>query len=123
MAKIIEIHCEEQVKEIFTTAISRYAELAYPKESKSECNQAARESLITAVEQFEASYQQNGFGILSRRLRAMVKAALETYHLQQEEIAGHKMEAQRQLLFSVAKGTTTTDQELINAMTEDKKAT
>lgn len=120
MPKLIDIQCSEKISIIITTAIRDYKDMAYPASSKSECNQAARESLETTVMQFESAYQEKGKGVLNRRMRAMVQAAIEQYYQQQAEQSGTKTDAQCALILKVCKGEPAEDADLDQAIQTDQ---
>ena len=122
MPKIIEVHCGDKMNAIICAAIKNYADLAYPKASKSECNQATREALYTAADQFAESYEQQGHGILSRRLRAMTSAAIETHYQLLKEKTGKNTQAQCELLSSICTGIPGDDEMLNAAISVDEQA-
>lgn len=79
MARYIEVACPDEACSIVCDALNTYAHITYPKKSGSECNQVARDALITAAQQFHTHHQQTGKGRFSRRIRATLKQAIETY--------------------------------------------
>lgn len=64
-------------------AIRTYAQVAYPM-GGSECAQVARETLMNAADSIEEQVTSAGEADVSRRLRAMLKAAIKWYFGEQQ---------------------------------------
>ena len=75
----IKLGCDVTIKDILCSAIREYAHAAYP-ESGSECAQVARYTLLELAAEIDAGITaDNGTIEVSKRPKAMVKAALEYY--------------------------------------------
>jgi hypothetical protein len=75
----INLQCDTVVRDILCTAIRDYAHAAYPV-GGSECAQVARYTLLDLAREIEDGIcEGNGSVLISRRPRAMIKAALEYY--------------------------------------------
>jgi hypothetical protein len=78
----INLQCDPPVRDILCLAIRDYAHAAYP-EGGSECAQVARYTLLDLAAQIEAGINpDSGAVLISRRPRAMVKAAITYYDVQ-----------------------------------------
>lgn len=78
-ARKITLHCDVPVRDVLCTAIRSYAHAAYP-EGGSECAQVARYTLLELTDQVEAAISGDCRSVeISKRPRAMLKAAIE-YH-------------------------------------------
>jgi hypothetical protein len=75
----INLQCDAAVRDILCTAIRDYAHAAYPA-GGSDCAQVARYTLLDLAREIEEGiHEDNGSVLISRRPRAMIKAALEYY--------------------------------------------
>ncbi|MDH3980584.1 MAG: hypothetical protein OEU91_08740 [Gammaproteobacteria bacterium] len=75
----INLQCDTAVRDILCTAIRDYAHAAYPA-GGSDCAQVARYTLLDLAREIEEGIREDGGSVLiSRRPRAMIKAALEYY--------------------------------------------
>ena len=96
-AKKITLHCDVPVRDIICSAIREYAHAAYP-EGGSECAQVARYTLLELAEQINAGISDESHSVeISRRPRAMVKAAIEYYFNRLDEAEGRTSTRQRRL--------------------------
>ena len=78
-ARKITLHCDVPVRDILCAAIRAYAHAAYPA-GGSECAQVARYTLLELASQLDAAISGDCHSVtISKRPRAMLKAALE-YH-------------------------------------------
>lgn len=77
-SKNLEIRCNEQQAQLLATAISAYAEAAYP-DGGSECAQVSRETLFTSAKRIAQEAGSTQGAQISRRQRGMLKAAVDWY--------------------------------------------
>lgn len=97
----INLSCDVIVKDILCTAIREYAQAAYP-EGGSECAQVARYTLLELAADIDAGITANHETVkVSKRPRAMVKAALEFYFNRADETQGSGSAQQRTLFESL----------------------
>ena len=95
--KKIKLCCDASVRDILCTAIREYAHAAYP-EGGSECAQLARYTLLELAAGIEAGLSGENKSIeVSKRPRAMVRAALEYYFNRADEARGLTSAHQRAL--------------------------
>jgi hypothetical protein len=89
--KELVLHCPARVITLLCEAIRLYAHAAYPP-GGSECAQSARESLLLTIEKLTSSYDPvANTGMMSRRIRAHVKSAVEYYCEQHTDVpAGYR---------------------------------
>jgi len=112
----ITLQCDLAVKEILCRAIREYAYAAYP-EGGSDCAQVARYTLLELVQQIAAGITAEQQQVeISRRPRAMVKAAIEYYFDRQDVVAGAGSARQRDLLNGLLLGELVTRDELAAAV-------
>ena len=84
----LSLHCDVHVRDIVCSAIREYAYAAYP-EGGSECAQVARYTLLELADQINSGINDASHVIeISRRPRAMVKAAFEYYFNRLDEAEG-----------------------------------
>jgi hypothetical protein len=96
-AKKITLHCDVPVRDIVCSAIRDYARAAYPQ-GGSECAQVARYTLLELADEIQAGINNESHAVeISRRPRAMVKAAFEYYFNRLDETEGATFNRQRQL--------------------------
>jgi hypothetical protein len=116
----ITLQCDMAVKEILCLAIREYAHAAYP-EGGSDCAQVARYTLLELAQQIDAGIMPDRQRVeVSRRPRAMVKAAIEYYFDRQDvAAAGVGSARQRDLLNSVLRGEVVTRDALAAAVAAD----
>ena len=118
MAKLIEIHGPSEMQHIIVEALELYAHKAFP-DSGSPCQMVSREALIDAAEKFTEHYQQTATGIISSRMRAMLKAAIKYYFRIQQEQNNCSTHHQCELLLDMCRGKITSQQELLHAREMD----
>jgi hypothetical protein len=102
--KKIKLCCDVIVRDILCTAIREYAHAAYP-EGGSECAQVARYTLLELATDIEAGISdENATVEVSKRPKAMVKAALEYYFNRVDEAQGLTTSHQRALFDGLLRG-------------------
>ncbi len=100
----INLQCDVQVRDIVCAAIRDYARAAYP-EGGSDCAQVARSALLDLAAQIEAGIHAGSEAVLiSRRPRAMVKAAFSWYYDRLDAEQGGDSIRQRECLQSLLRG-------------------
>ena len=115
----ITLQCDLAVKEILCRAIREYAHAAYP-EGGSDCAQVARYTLLELAQQIEDGITpDNQCVAISRRPRAMVKAAIEYFYDRQDAAAGTCSARQRDLMTGMLRGGVVTRDELAAALAAD----
>ena len=99
--KKIKLCCDPCIRDILCTAIRDYAHTAYPV-GGSECAQIARYTLLELAAGIEAGITGENQSIeVSKRPRAMVRAALEYYFNRNDESTGLTSTHQRALFESL----------------------
>jgi len=92
------------VKEILCRAIREYAHAAYP-EGGSDCAQVARYTLLELAQQIDTGITSGHPSVaISRRPRAMVKAAIAYFFDRQDAEAGTASVRQRDLMNGMLRG-------------------
>jgi len=115
----ITLHCDVAVSDIVSTAIRDYAHAAYP-EGGSECAQVARYTLLELAADIDAGITEHSQTVqISKRPRAMVKAAFEYYFNRMDEVQGMTSSRQRQLFAELLEEKTVTTTELQAAVASD----
>lgn len=115
----IKLGCDVIIKDILCHAIREYAHAAYP-ESGSECAQVARYTLLELAAEIDAGISADNETIeVSKRPKAMVKAALEYYFNCADEKQGLTSLHQRALFDSLLQEQPVTRSELEAAITAD----
>ena len=110
------------VRDILCTAIREYAHAAYP-EGGSECAQVARYTLLELAADIDAGIDGNNETVeVSKRPRAMVKAALEYYFNRADEAQGSESVHQRALFDSLLQGRKVVSSDLDAAVVADHDA-
>jgi len=122
MSKYIKIQCSKKMKDIICMSIKKFAYLAYPKANCSECNLVASDALLNAAAHFEKHFLETGEGILNRRLRMIVKTAVETHYRIISELENRKTTNQCEVMLRVCKGEAVENSELIKAEKRDSKS-
>lgn len=118
----ILIQCDLVVRDLLCGAIRDYALAAYPP-GGSECAQVARYTLLELATRIEQGIStDDGTVEISRRPRAMVKAALEYFCDRFEQGAVCGSARQRALLATLLQGQRVTASELAQARAEDAGA-
>ena len=118
-ASTITLQCDVVVKEILCRAIREYARAAYP-EGGSDCAQVARYTLLELAQQIDDGITpDNQCVAISRRPRAMVKAAIEYFYDRQDAAAGTGSARQRELMKEMLQGAVVSGDELAAALATD----
>jgi hypothetical protein len=118
-ARKITLHCDVTVKDILCSAIRNYAHAAYP-DGGSECAQVARYTLLELAADIDAGISEHSDSVaISRRPRAMVKAAIEYYFNCVDERQGMPSIQQRKLFTALLEGESGTSAELQRAVAAD----
>ncbi len=117
--KKIKLCCDVTVRDVLCTAIREYAHAAYP-EGGSECAQAARYTLLELAADIDAGITDDNETVeVSKRPRAMVKAALEYYFNRADEVQGLTSSHQRALFDGLLQEQKVTCSDLEAAMAAD----
>ncbi len=94
----IRLRCDVPVRDLLCAAIRDYAHAAYPA-GGSDCAQVARYTLLELAAQIEQGISEQVQELdISRRPRAMVRAALQYYFDRQDDISQASSLQQRALL-------------------------
>ena len=111
------------MRNILCTAIRDYAYAAYP-EGGSECAQVARYTLLELATQIETGIDHDAASVhISRRPRAMVRAAIAWFYDRQDAEQGGESGQQRALLLSLLQGERVGQAELEQAASKDRAPT
>jgi len=117
--KKIKLCCDVTVRDILCTAIREYAHAAHP-EGGSECAQVARYTLLELATDIEAGISdENATVEVSKRPKAMVKAALEYYFNRADEVQCLTSSHQRALFDRLLQGQAVTRLDLEAARAAD----
>jgi len=117
--KKIRLYCDPEVRDILCTAIREYAHTAYPA-GGSECAQVARYTLLELAAEIDAGITGHSETVqISKRPRAMVKAAIEYYFNRMDEARGVASTHQRSLFLELLAGRTVTSSDLQAAAAAD----
>ncbi len=100
-AKIIQLQCSPNLSAAMAAAIRNYVAVQYPA-GVSDCALAAREALLTVAENIEYTCQTEPNVELSRRLRTMLKIAVNYYC--DQYAAGEAREEGRSALLAALQG-------------------
>lgn len=115
----ITLQCDTGVKDILCRAIREYARAAYP-DGGSDCAQVARYTLLELAQQIDAGITSDQDRVeISRRPRAMVKAAIEYFYDRQDAASGTASARQRALLLGMLRGEVVTRDDLAAAAAAD----
>jgi len=118
-ARKITLHCDIAVKDIACAAIRDYAHAAYP-EGGSECAQVARYTLLELAADIDAGITEHSETVeISKRPRAMLKAAFEYYFNRMDEARGVTSTHQRSLFVELLEEKTVTASDLQAAVAAD----
>ena len=116
------LQCDLAVKEVLCQAIREYALAAYP-EGGSDCAQVARYTLLELAQQIDTGITSAQPCIaISRRPRAMARAAIDYYFDRQEAESGIGAVRQRDLLHGMLRGGVVTRDDLAAAAAADHAA-
>ena len=100
-AKVFHLQCSPNLCATMAAAIKNYVAVQYPP-GVSDCALAAREALLTVANKIESDCQAAATVELSRRLRTMLKIAINYYCDQYEE--GKAREAGRNAMLAALQG-------------------
>ena len=101
----ITLHCDEPVRDILCTAIRDYAVAVYPP-GGSECAQVARYTLLELADQINDGIgPESGSVEISKRPRAMVKAAIQYYFDRVDAETGTGSVHRRELFLQLLRST------------------
>jgi hypothetical protein len=100
-AKVIHLQCSPNLSGTMAAAIRNYVAVQYPP-GVSDCALAAREALLTVADNIETVCQTAPNVELSRRLRTMLKIAINYYCDQHSE--GEPREVGRNALLAALQG-------------------
>ena len=115
----ITLRCDLGVKDILCRAIREYSHAAYPV-GGSDCAQVARYTLLELAQQIDDGIASgDGQVEISRRPRAMVKAAIVYYFDRQDAESGAASACQRELMLGMLTGTAVTLDDLAAAAAVD----
>jgi len=118
-ARKITLHCDVTVRDVACAAIRDYAHAAYP-DGGSECAQVARYTLLELATDIEAGITEHSETVeISKRPRAMVKAAIEYYFNRMDEARGRVSTHQRRLFVELLEEKTVTSSDLQAAAAKD----
>jgi len=120
MSRYIEISCNEEMKSIICTALRNFARIAYPKTPNSECNLVASDALLNAANNFEKSFIETGRGLINRRLRMMLKTAIEAHYKIISEIDNSNTMHQCAVMLKLCDGEIIQSEQLLEAKKLDK---
>jgi hypothetical protein len=116
----ITLHCDVVIKELLCAAIRQYADAAYP-EGGSECAQVARYTLLELAADIDAGITENCNSVeISKRPKAMMKAATAYYFNLADEESGSTSEHQRELFNVLLTGDVVTCHQLEAAISADQ---
>ena len=119
-AKKITLHCDVPVRDIVCSAIREYAHAAY-SEGGSESAQVARYTLLELADEIKNGINDECHSVeISRRPRAMVKAAFEYHFNRLDEAKGVNSARQRQLFNELLGGRLLMRADLQAAIEEDR---
>jgi len=121
MPKYIEIQCSDKMKEIICLALRNFACLAYPKNPNSECNLVASDALLNAADHFEKAFSEKGVGLINRRMRMMVKTAVEAHYKIIAELENRATTNQCEILLKVCEGEVVPIEQLLEAERLDEQ--
>jgi len=116
---MITLRCDVGVRDILCLAIREYAHAAYP-DGGSDCARVARYTLLELAQLIDDGITSDrGHVEISRRPRAMVKAAIVYYFDRQDAESGAASARQRELMLGMLKGTAVTLDDLAAAAAVD----
>ena len=121
MPRYIEINCNDEMKNIICTALRNFAGIAYPKTPNSECNLVASDALLNAANDFEKNFKETGKGVINRRLRMMLKTAIEAHYKILSEIECSNTKQQCAIMLKLCDGELINFEQLKDAKQHDRK--
>jgi hypothetical protein len=121
-ARKITLHCDVPVRDILCAAIRDYAHAAYP-EGGSDCAQVARYTLLELAGLVEAAISDTCHSVeISKRPRAMLKAAIDYHFDRQDAALGSTSIHQRALVQGLLQAQPATAPDLEAAVAADRVA-
>jgi hypothetical protein len=119
-ARRITLQCDVPVRDILCIAIRGYAHAAYP-EGGSDCAQVARYTLLELAGQVEAAIGDDCHSVaISKRPRAMLKAAIEYHFDRRDAEQGTTSVYQRELFRGLLQEQPVTGPDLETAVAADQ---
>ena len=119
-ARKIILHCDVPVRDILCAALRGYAHAAFPA-GGSDCAQVARYTLLELADQVEAGISRTCHSVaISRRPRAMLKAAIEYYFDTRDAPPGSASLQQRRLFQGLLQEQPVTAADLEAAVAADR---
>ena len=116
----IILQCDTGVRDILCRAIREYAHAAYP-DGGSDCAQMARYTLLELAQKIDDGIASDqGQVEISRRPRAMVKAAIEYFFDREDAASGAVSDRQRELMLGMLRGGVLTLADLAAAAAADR---
>jgi phage gp29-like protein len=119
--KTLTLSAPPELLQELCSVLRLYADAAWPP-GGSECGQAARETLLNAVQGIEASIAADMPASMSRRLRATVRAASD-YYVEALATRGEQFAARAALLEEMLTGQAVGLSAYLAAVSEDAKST
>lgn len=122
MNKLINVQCSTEIKDILVTAMRNYTDVAFPAGS-ADCALVARESMLDSIAMIEREYSlsPDGRASYNKRLRAMVKEAIQLYYKLADMGDGYTHASECTLLLEVVSGVAHGDSELAAARAADRR--
>ena len=97
----IVLHCDVPARDILCAAIREYAHAAWPP-GGSECAQTARYTLLELAADIDAGISADSAAVeISKRPKAMIRAAIDYYFNRQDDACGTTSMNQRALFDSL----------------------
>jgi len=121
MSNYIKVMCNEKMQIIICTALKNFARIAYPKTPNSECNLVASDALLNAADYFEKKFKAQGYGEINRRLRMIVKTAIEAHYSILAELETCVTDRQCEMMLKICNGELITDEQFCEAERLDRQ--
>ncbi len=116
----IVLRCDVPARDILCAAIREYAHAAYPQ-GGSECAQLARYTLLQLADEINAGISADKTSVeISKRPKAMIRAAVEYYFNRQDDGCDTTSRHQRELFDSVLNGESVSLVEIEAAVANDR---
>ncbi len=122
MPNYIKIQCNEKMQQVICTALRNFALIAYPKTPNSECNLVASDALLNAANYFETKFNEKGYGAINRRLRMIVKTAIEAHYEILAELDSCVTLRQCEVMLQICNGEIITNEQFLEAERVDKQS-
>lgn len=118
----IRLRCDVAIRDLLCVAIRDYAVAAYPT-GGSDCAQVARYTLLELADQIEQGINDHAHELeISRRPRAMVRAALGYYFDRQDHASQAHSSRQRDLLTALLQEQPVSAADLAQARAADERS-